>query len=50
MKAMGERKASGKRGRWEGGESGVQRGCASVPDVSDHGAFSWSSSSRSTLD
>lgn len=39
-----------KRREREGDESGVQRECASVPDVSDHGAFSWSSSPRSTLD
>lgn len=40
VKAMGE---NGKR-MGEREERGVQRGCASVLDVSDHGAFSWSSS------
>jgi len=34
---------NGKRVREKDGY-GVQRGYASVPDVSDHGAFSWSSS------
>lgn len=38
-KRMGERRAGERQA-----DAGVQRGYASVPDVSDHGAFSWSSS------
>lgn len=45
-------KASGetREGERRGSGSDARGWRASVPDVSDHGAFSWSSSRRSTLD